>query len=42
MYAYQQIPKGMAYYDDVMEQFDINQDKALLVLHQLDNDSAIL
>lgn len=38
-FAYQQIPKGMAYYDDVMEQFDINQDKALLVLHQLDNDS---
>ena len=38
-FAYQQIPKGMAYYDDVMEQFDVNQDKALLVLHQLDNDS---
>ena len=39
-FVYQQIPKGMAYYDDVMEQFDINQDKALLVLHQLENDSA--
>jgi rhomboid protease GluP len=39
VYAYQQIPKGMAYYDDVMEQFDVNQDKALLVLRQLDNDS---
>ncbi|MGE0636626.1 MAG: rhomboid family intramembrane serine protease [Bacteroidia bacterium] len=39
VYAYQHIPKGMAYYDDVMEQFDINQDKALLVLRQLDNDS---
>ena len=38
-FSYHQIPKGMAYYDDTMEQFDTNQDKALLVLRQLDNDS---
>ncbi|MCG3166780.1 MAG: hypothetical protein POELPBGB_02562 [Bacteroidia bacterium] len=39
-FVYQRIPKGMAYYDEVMEQFDVNQDKALLVLRQLDNDTA--
>ena len=41
-FTYQQIPKGLAYYDETMQLFDSNQEKALLVLHQLDNDSLYL
>jgi rhomboid protease GluP len=37
--AYQQIPKGMAYYDDKMEAFDVNQEMALTVLTQYDRDT---
>jgi len=37
--AYHQIPKGMAYYDDKMEAFDVNQDAALAVLIQYDRDT---
>ncbi len=38
-FAYQQIPKGMAYYDDKMEAFDVNQEMALAVLTQYDKDT---
>ncbi len=40
VFVYQQIPKGMAYYDDKMEAFDVNQDMALAVQKQYDNDTA--
>ena len=38
-FAYQQIPAGMAYYDDKMEAFDVNQEMALAVLTQYDRDT---